>query len=167
MPDLPGAALGITSDGFFALEGLPVSVAIVGSGYVAAELSGVFAALGSRVTVFTRHERMLRSFDEMLSLRLMAAMQADGIEIVTAAASSRSTGDRRRQFASPLADGRAFGPFDCVIWAIGRRPLTAGLGLESAGVALGPGRRDRDGPEAGHERRRPPRDRRRHRRAAS
>ena len=137
VPDLPGAALGITSDGFFALEGLPVSVAIVGSGYVSAELSGVFAALGSRVTVFTRHERVLRSFDEMLSLRLMAAMQADGIEIVTAADVVALTGDGGGKRVA-AADGRAFGPFDCVIWAIGRRPLTAGLGLESAGVALGP-----------------------------
>ena len=137
VPDLPGAALGITSDGFFALEGLPGSVAIVGSGYVSAELSGVFAALGSRVTVFTRHDRMLRSFDEMLSLRLMAAMQADGIEIVTAADVVALSGDGRGKRVA-AADGRAFGPFDCVIWAIGRRPLTAGLGLESAGVALGP-----------------------------
>jgi glutathione reductase (NADPH) len=138
VPDLPGAEAGITSDGFFALARMPASVAIVGSGYVAAELSGVFAALGSRVTVAIRHERMLRSFDEMLSARLMAAMQADGIEIAThsvpAALEPAGSGHRVR-----CADGRALGPFDCVIWAIGREPLTAGLGLEQAGVALGAG----------------------------
>ena len=81
---------------------------------------------------------MLRSFDEMLSSRLMDAMHADGIEIVTdahAAALERDAAGLRLS----LADGRAFGPFDCVLWAIGRRPLTAGLGLEAAGVALGPG----------------------------
>ncbi len=138
VPGLPGAALGITSDGFFALGELPASVAIVGSGYVAAELSGVFAALGSRVTVFARHDRVLRSFDEMLSARLMAAMREDGIEIVTGARPAGlepAAGGRRLA----LEDGRAFGPFDCVIWAIGRRPSTAGLGLGSAGVAVGPG----------------------------
>jgi len=136
IPALPGAELGITSDGFFALERMPASVAIAGSGYVAAELSGVFAALGARVTVLMRHERMLRSFDEMLSRRLMAAMQADGIELVAQAvpaAVAGAAGGRR----VALADGRRLGPFECLIWAVGRAPNTAGLGLESAGVAVG------------------------------
>ncbi len=137
LPDLPGAALGITSDGFFALGELPASVAIVGSGYVAAELSGVLAALGSRVTIFTRRDRILGSFDEMLSSRLMTAMRADGIEIVTGARVTgleAAAGGRRLS----LADRQPAGPFDCVVWAVGRRPLTAGLGLDAAGVALGP-----------------------------
>ena len=137
VPDLPGAGSGITSDGFFALERMPASVAIVGSGYVAAELSGVFAALGSRVTVAIRYDRLLRSFDEMLSSRLMAAMQADGIEIaphaIPVAIESAKDGHRVR-----LAGGRAIGPFDEVIWAIGREPNTEGFGLAEAGVTLGP-----------------------------
>jgi glutathione reductase (NADPH) len=137
VPDVPGAALGITSDGFFALDRLPGSVAIVGSGYVAAELGGVFAALGSRVTLLARHERVLRGFDEMLSSRLMDAMRADGIGIATHAQATALEQDAAGLRLS-LADGRAFGPFDCVLWATGRRPLTAGLGLEAAGVALGP-----------------------------
>jgi glutathione reductase (NADPH) len=136
VPDLPGASAGITSDGFFALERRPATVAIVGSGYVAAELSGVFAALGSQVTLAIRHDRLLRSLDEMLSTRLMAAMEADGIEIVPetvpAALEAAAGGHRLR-----CADGRTIGPFDCVIWAVGRAPATAGLGLEAAGVALG------------------------------
>lgn len=136
IPHVPGAAAGISSDGFFALPRMPASVAIIGSGYVAAELSGVFAALGARVTVAIRHERMLRSFDEMLSLRLMTAMQADGIEIVDhAEVSAISTADGGHRVA--LADGRSLGPFECVIWAIGRTPNTANLGLAEAGVAQG------------------------------
>jgi glutathione reductase (NADPH) len=136
VPAIPGAELGITSDGFFALERMPASVAIAGSGYVAAELSGVFAALGAKVTVLMRHDRMLRSFDGMLSRRLMAAMQADGIELVPDAeiGSVAATADGRQV---TLADGRRLGPFECLIWAVGRSPNTAGLGLESAGVALG------------------------------
>ena len=136
VPDLPGADAGITSDGFFALGELPPSVAIVGSGYVAAELSGVFAALGSRVTLVIRHERVLRSFDEMLSARLMSAMQADGIEIVPravpAALDTAPGGHRIR-----LESGAALGPFACVLWAIGRAPASADLGLAEAGVELG------------------------------
>jgi glutathione reductase (NADPH) len=137
VPGLPGAERGITSDGFFALARMPASVAIVGSGYVATELSGVFAALGSRVTVAVRYDRVLRGFDEMLSARLMEAMRADGIELALHAtpAALEPAGDAHRL---RLADGRAVGPFDCVIWAIGRTPKTEGLGLREAGVALGP-----------------------------
>jgi glutathione reductase (NADPH) len=138
VPALPGADAGITSDGFFALERLPGSVAIVGSGYVAAELSGVFAALGARVTVVIRHDRLLRSFDEMLSARLMAAMQADGIQVAPHAApeSVESSADGHR---IRIAGGSTLGPFECVLWATGREPLTSGLGLAEAGVKLGQG----------------------------
>ena len=136
VPEIPGAAAGITSDGFFGLERRPATVAIVGSGYIAAELSGVFAALGARVTVAMRYERMLRSFDEMLSRRLMTAMQADGIALceraVPASVASAAEGHR-----IALVDGRSLGPFDCIVWAIGRRPNTAGLGLAEAGVGIG------------------------------
>jgi glutathione reductase (NADPH) len=138
VPAVPGAELGITSDGFFALAARPASVAIVGGGYIAAELSGVFAALGSRVTVAFRGERILRSFDEMLSLRLAAAMQADGIELAAGAvpaALERAPGG----LVLRLAGGASWGPFECVLWASGREPDTRGLGLEQAGVALGPG----------------------------
>jgi glutathione reductase (NADPH) len=136
VPDLPGASAGITSDGFFALPRMPASVAIIGSGYVAAELSGVFAALGARVTVAIRYERILRSFDGMLAQRLMTAMQADGIGIVDHAVVSaiRTAADGHRV---ALADGRSLDPHECVIWAIGRTPNTADFGLAEAGVATG------------------------------
>jgi len=138
VPAVPGAELGIDSDGFFTLAARPESVAIVGAGYVAAELSGVFAALGSRVTVVLRGERLLRDFDEMLGSRLADAMQADGIVLATGAvpaALERAGGG----LALRLADGRTLGPFECVLWATGRQPDTRELGLEEAGVALGPG----------------------------
>jgi glutathione reductase (NADPH) len=126
----------MSSDGFFALERMPASVAIVGSGYIAAELSGVFAALGSRVTVAIRTDRILRSFDEMLSGRLMTAMRSDGIEIAidaVPAGLATSRGGHRLL----LADGRSLGPFERILWAIGRTPESSGLGLEEAGVAIG------------------------------
>ena len=136
VPDLPGAEHGLTSDGFFELDRLPARTAIVGSGYVAAELSGVFAALGSRVTLAIRYDHVLRSFDRMLSTRLMAAMQADGIEIVTYAMPTalEATPDGR---LLRLAGGAALGPFDAVIWAVGRVPNIDGLGLREAGIQVG------------------------------
>ncbi len=136
VPELPGAEAGITSDGFFALERMPASVGIVGSGYVAAELSGVFAALGARVALAVRYDRILRSFDGMLSERLMTAMRADGVEIaVHALPTGIATAADGHRIA--LADGRSLGPFECVMWAIGRTPVTDGLGLAEARVAIG------------------------------
>jgi glutathione reductase (NADPH) len=136
VPAIPGAQAGITSDGFFGLERKPGSVAIVGSGYIAAELSGVFAALGASVTIAMRYDRVLRSMDEMLSRRLMAAMQADGISLVgdasIAAVESAPEGHRLA-----LADGRTLGPFGCIVWAVGRQANTADLGLSEANVATG------------------------------
>ncbi|MCS6946503.1 MAG: glutathione-disulfide reductase, partial [Steroidobacteraceae bacterium] len=137
-PQLPGAELGITSDGFFALAERPASVAIVGSGYVAAELAGVFAALGTRVTIALRHDRLLRSFDVMLGAALRRALQADGVEFVEhatpSALRSRGGGGLELEFA----DGRTAGPFAAVLWAVGRKPRTADLGLDAAGVARDP-----------------------------
>ena len=135
-PALPGAEQGISSDGFFELERLPASVALVGSGYVAAELSGVFAALGSRVTVLVRRDRMLRDFDEMLSFALMKAMRADGITIIESAVPTALVKRADGQFIE-LEDGRSSGPFEKVLWAMGREANAGGMGLAEAGVAIG------------------------------
>jgi glutathione reductase (NADPH) len=134
LPDIPGAELGITSDGFFALPTRPARVAIVGSGYIAVELAGAFAGLGSEVTVLVRQDRVLRHFDSMLSQALAREMASDGIQLVTHAvpAALRAEGALRHL---ELADGRTMGPYDAVVWAIGRVPMTENLGLEAAGVA--------------------------------
>lgn len=132
VPELPGAEQGITSDGFFELEAPPERVAVVGSGYIAVELAGVFRALGSEVSVFVRFDRLLRSFDPMLSEHLMSNMRAAGIEIVCDAV-PRAVGGAN-SIALETEDGRTFEGFDALLWAIGRQPNTAGLGLEHAGV---------------------------------
>jgi len=133
VPELPGAALGITSDGFFDLEARPQSIAIVGSGYVAVELAGILAALGTKVTLVIRHDRVLRSFEAMLAAALMKQMREDGIEIVDHAvpAQVRQAGDHHELWT---ADGRILGPFGCVLWAVGREPAVESLDLARAGV---------------------------------
>ena len=136
VPNLEGAEHGITSDGFFALETQPKRVAIVGSGYIAVELAGLLNALGSEVSLLLRKGHVLREFDAMLRETLMESMGESGISIV----SSTQVGAVRRLADGALEistdKGQALGPFDTLIWAIGRRPRTAGLGLEQAGVAL-------------------------------
>jgi glutathione reductase (NADPH) len=133
--DVPGASLGITSDGFFELERRPERVAIVGSGYVAVELGGIFAALGTRVTLAIRHERVLRSFERMLGEAALENLRADGVEVVTGARPEalRAVGDG---LELSLDRGRTVGPVDTVLWAIGREPLVQQLGLDRVGVEL-------------------------------
>jgi glutathione reductase (NADPH) len=136
VPDMPGAGLGITSDGFFALERRPQRVAIVGSGYVACELAGAFHELGSQVELFIRKDHVLTHFDAMLGKSLMREMRAEGMtvheHVVPAAIHEQSS--TKTLLA---ADGREFAGFDAVLWAIGRGANVVGLDLRSAGVRQG------------------------------
>jgi len=134
VPRLPGASLGITSDGFFELDRCPRRAAVVGSGYIAVELAGVLQSLGAEVTQFVRYDTVLRSFDAMLSARLMQALAALGVEVVTGAVPQAVTQTDGLTYV--VGDGREFGGFDCLIWAIGRQPSTRGMGLDRNGIAL-------------------------------
>ena len=133
VPDIPGAGLGITSDGFFELEDQPRRVLVAGSGYIAVELAGVFNGLGSDVQLVVRKDSIIRSFDSMLGEQLMEAMQNDGVRIDTRVipASVEKTDDGLVLHAE---DGRSFGPVDCLLWAVGRSPNVASLDLGNAGV---------------------------------
>ncbi|MGD8977328.1 MAG: glutathione-disulfide reductase [Gammaproteobacteria bacterium] len=133
VPELPGADLGITSDGFFALERRPERVLIAGSGYVSVELAGVFRALGSEVTVLTRKDGVLRSFDPMLRECLMDAMAGEGIDVATRAVPLAVTGGPD-DIDLETEDGRHFGGHDCLLWAVGRGAASDDLGLAEAGV---------------------------------
>jgi glutathione reductase (NADPH) len=133
VPALPGAPLGITSDGFFELERRPQRVAVVGSGYVACELAGAFHELGSQVELFIRKDHVLTHFDAMLGKSLMREMQAQGITIhtrVVPATLAMHAGTK----TLAAADGREFAGFDCVLWAIGRSANVEALALDAAGI---------------------------------
>jgi glutathione reductase (NADPH) len=135
VPPLPGAEHGITSDGFFELETQPQRVAVVGSGYVACELAGVFRELGSEVEMFIRRERPLWSFDAMLGKSLMQEMRAQGIVIHEQVLPS-AVREQSGQKTLIGSDGREFPGFDCLLWAVGRSPHSGDLGLDKAGVTM-------------------------------
>jgi glutathione reductase (NADPH) len=134
VPDIPGAELGITSDGFFELAQRPNAVAIVGSGYVATEFAGVFSALGTYTTLILRRERLLRDLDASLGDALMKIMRDEGVEIATTAVPAALARDAQGMLELTMTDGRQIGGFDVVIWAIGRDPATEDLGLAAAGL---------------------------------
>ncbi len=132
VPEISGAELGITSDGFFELEQLPERVAVIGSGYVAVELAGVLNALGSDVVQFLRYDLLLRAFEEMLGQHLMAHMSGSGVELITQAVPKGVHVER--ELVLTTEDKRVFKGFDCLLWAIGRSPSTGGINLETTGV---------------------------------
>jgi glutathione reductase (NADPH) len=136
VPNLPGAQLGITSDGFFELDERPGSVVIVGSGYIGVEIAGIMQALGSEVTLVVRGESVLRHFDSMLGASYVEIARDNGMHIVHNALTESVTRCADGRLQVGLADGRQVGPVDSVIWAIGRAPRTRDLGLESIGVKL-------------------------------
>ena len=135
VPNIEGAELGITSDGYFDLKDRPERVAIIGSGYIAVELASSFEALGSAVTVLFRKDRVLRTFDEMISKALMRELSADGLTLLSDAVPKVLRKMSGRTLEVVLADERKVGPFDCVLWAIGREPMLDGLDIAAAGIA--------------------------------
>lgn len=134
VPDVLGAELGITSDGFFALKERPARVAVVGGGYIAVELAGILRSLGSEVAVFLRGELLLRRFDVMLREVLMDEMTRRGISFEVCLEIERIERDANGALRCVSKEGVSHGGFDCLLWAIGREPSTADLGLERAGV---------------------------------
>jgi len=133
-PDIPGAELGITSDGFFELQQQPRNVVIVGAGYIAVELAGLLNALGSEVTLLLRRQHFLARFDTMLRDTLMETMQDDGINIIAGIHMQRVERDGNRLLTLYAWGGQRVEGVDTLIWAIGRENCIDDLGLETASV---------------------------------
>ncbi|HXW26841.1 MAG TPA: glutathione-disulfide reductase [Xanthobacteraceae bacterium] len=128
---IPGLEHVISSNEVFHLPAMPRRILIQGGGYIAVEFAGVFAGLGAEVTLVYRGENILRGFDDDVRAHLRAEYERSGIDVITnrtVAAIEKSAAFRAR-----LDDGREI-DVDRVMFAIGRRPNCAGLGLEDAGV---------------------------------
>ncbi|MDH5185056.1 MAG: glutathione-disulfide reductase [Gammaproteobacteria bacterium] len=136
VPDISGAELGITSDGFFALTEQPKEVAVVGAGYIAVELAGVLQALGCNVSLLLRGQRLLKEFDPMLSEVLMDEMLAQGINVMPNIQLESLSKADDGSLTLKCGSGITRTGLDTVIWATGRRPYTDNLNLAAAGVEV-------------------------------
>jgi len=136
LPRLPGIEHALSSNEMFHLEELPRRAIIVGGGYIAVEFAGILHGLGVEVVQLYRRELFLRGFDDDARAALAAEMRKKGIDLRFGAIPVRleRSGAVRRAI---LEDGSAL-EADAILFATGRRPLTADLGLEAAGVALDP-----------------------------
>jgi glutathione reductase (NADPH) len=132
---IPGIEHVITSNEAFNLRALPERIAIYGGGYIAVEFAGIFAGLGAETTIVYRGDKILRGFDEDLRDALTADYARRGIRIL-AERTFTSIERRGAERIGHLDDGTTIAA-DQIMFAIGRAPNTAGLGLEAVGVERG------------------------------
>jgi glutathione reductase (NADPH) len=131
---LPGIEYVITSNEVFHLKRMPSRVVIAGGGYIAVEFASIFRGLGADVTLVYRGDKILRGFDEDLRNLLTSMLAKRGIRIVTGEVFTSIAKGK----AGLIARTTGAGSFaaDEILFAIGRSPNTAGLGLAEAGVRL-------------------------------
>jgi glutathione reductase (NADPH) len=133
---IPGIEHVISSNEAFHLPSLPRRILIQGGGYIALEFAGIFAGLGSDVTVVYRGDNVLRGFDEDVRTHVRSEMEKQGITILTGCTVAR-VDKHAHEFTSHLSNGSSVAS-DQVMFAVGRHPNIAGLGLDKAGVAINP-----------------------------
>jgi glutathione reductase (NADPH) len=133
---IPGIEHVISSNEVFNLPELPKRIVIQGGGYIALEFACIFAGFGSDVTVIYRGDNILRGFDEDVRAHVRTEMEKEGITILTGC-TVNSIDKHGREFTSHLSNGSSIAS-DQVMFAIGRHPSVANLGLEKAGVAINP-----------------------------
>jgi glutathione reductase (NADPH) len=138
-PTIPGIEHVISSNEAFHLKELPKRVVIQGGGYIALEFAGIFAGFGSDVTVIYRGDNILRGFDEDVRTHVRTEMEKRGITILTGCTVTKvdKVETRGREYTTHLSSGSSLAS-DLVMFAIGRHPNVASLGLEKAGVAINP-----------------------------
>ncbi|CAN5447283.1 glutathione-disulfide reductase [soil metagenome] len=144
MPAIPGHELAISSDQIFDLPEFPRRLVVVGGGYIACEFASIFEGLGAQVTQLYRGEQVLRGFDNDVRNFVANEMRKKGIDLRTgsdveslARAPGTATSSSPGVILVTLRDGSQL-QADTVLYATGRHPNTAGLGLTEAGVALSP-----------------------------
>ncbi|MGJ4949913.1 glutathione-disulfide reductase [Bradyrhizobium sp. HKCCYLS20291] len=133
---IPGIEHVISSNEAFHLEQLPRRIVIQGGGYIALEFACIFANFGSDVTVVYRGDNILRGFDEDVRKHVRGEMEKEGITILTGCTVT-SVDKHGHDYTTHLSNGSSIAS-DKVMFAIGRHPAVANLGLEKAGVAINP-----------------------------
>lgn len=135
IPNIEGAEYGVTSNEVFELTELPKRVAVVGAGYIAVELSGVFNSLGVETHLLVRQHAPVRNFDHTIVETLLDVMKDTELNLHTFAIPKKVVKNEDNSITIVLEDGREV-TVDYLIWAIGRKPVTKNMNLEVTGVEL-------------------------------
>ncbi len=139
VPDIPGlrAAQPLTSTSILTLAELPASIVILGGGYIGCEFASMLSIMGVAVTLVQRGASLLPREDTDVSAAVTSALESDGVSVRLGAA-AESVVRTNGTVTVSLADGTTVEAAEVLV-ALGREPVTAGLGLEAAGVDLAPG----------------------------
>ena len=135
-PNIKGIEHAIVSDDVFLLLEQPKRMLVIGGGYIACEFADVFAGLGTDVIQAYRGERLLNGFDTEVRDEVGQVQLRNGIDTrfnINPTEICKTDGG----FIVSFNDGSKIGT-DCVLMATGRRPKTATLGLDAAGVEVEP-----------------------------
>jgi glutathione reductase (NADPH) len=133
-PVIPGIEHVISSNEAFHLPSLPKRIVIQGGGYIGLEFAGIFAGFGTDVTVIYRGDNILRGFDHDVRAHVRTEMEMRGITVLTGCTVTKID-KHGNDFTTHLSNGSSIAS-DKVMFAIGRHPNVANLGLEKAGVAI-------------------------------
>jgi glutathione reductase (NADPH) len=133
---IPGFEHAISSNDAFHLPALPAEIVIQGGGYIAVEFACIFAGLGSRVKLVYRGENILRGFDDDVRSHVRTEMEMRGIEVIVGELVT-AIHQRDARYTVTLTGGRTVGA-DRVMFAVGRKPNIANLGIEQAGIRTAP-----------------------------
>jgi dihydrolipoyl dehydrogenase len=140
---LPGFELDgvriVSSEEALSFDAVPARLLVIGAGAVGLELGSVWARLGSEVRVVEVTDRIVPGMDGELTRALQRALERQGLSFRLSTAARKAVVKEAAVEVTIEADGAAVTEtFDRVLVAVGRRPVTAGLGLEALGVALDP-----------------------------
>jgi glutathione reductase (NADPH) len=131
---IPGIEHAISSNEAFQLAELPRRIVIQGGGYIAVEFAGIFAGLGSHVTLIYRGENILRGFDDDVRQHVRMDMEKHGMRVVTGR-TIMAIERNGANFSVHISDGNHL-PADRVMFATGRVPNVSRIGLKEAGVEI-------------------------------
>jgi glutathione reductase (NADPH) len=153
--DISGAEHGITSDGFFDIETIPKKVAIVGAGYIAVELAGIFNALGTEVHMFIRGQTFLRKFDPMIQATLTKRYEDVGViihknfqgieKVDRLDTPEQAAAEKHEKLGQPPSPSKRLKittkngevlEVEELLWAVGRNPEIKDLDLQKIGIKL-------------------------------
>jgi glutathione reductase (NADPH) len=133
---IPGVEHAISSNEAFHLPALPAEIVIQGGGYIAIEFACIFAGLGSQVKLVYRGENILRGFDDDVRSHLRNEMEMRGIEVIIGQLVT-AIDKHEERYTTTLTGGRKIN-VDRVMFAVGRKPNIANLGIEHAGIKTAP-----------------------------
>lgn len=134
VPDIPGKEYIISSNEAFFIEQLPERVVVVGGGYIAVEFAGIFHGLGVDTTLLYRGPLFLRGFDGEIREHLAEEMQKKGINLCFDT-NVDEVREKDGSYELLLNNGEKM-QTDLLMYATGRHPNTANLGLEETGIDL-------------------------------